>query len=113
MNLLEEAYFGKIFPVEKPKEDMEITFVDDEDAALMSGAEICKILLYLYDICDLSEENASRLNKKKHLVISALSGVLCVSVQAKTHALQSGLLQVNFAICDTIEFYTIFIIFVF
>lgn len=96
MNLLEEAYFGKILPVEKQKEsDLEITFVNDEDAALMSGAEICKILLYLYDICDLSEEKPSRSTKKKHLVISAMSGLLCVSKEAKKHALQSGLLEVE------------------
>lgn len=96
MNLLEEAYYGKILPVEKHNDsDLEITFVDDDESALMSGAEICKILLFLYDVCDLNGDQASGLVKKKHLIISALSGLLCVSNEAKKHALQSGLLEVR------------------
>lgn len=97
MNLLEEAYFGRILPVEKDQEsELEISLIDDQDSALMSGAEICKILLYLYDVCDLNGAKDSPLSKRKPTVISALSGLLCVSSQAKKHALQSGLLQVGF-----------------
>lgn len=95
MNLLEETYFGRILPVEKPNEaDLEISFVDDQNSTVMSGAEICKILLHLYDICDLNGGKPSELSKKKPLVISALSGLLCVSNQAKKQGLQSGLLEV-------------------
>lgn len=96
MNLLEEVYFGRILPIKKSEEsDLEISFVDDQDTALMSGAEICKILLYLYDVCDLNGEKDASLAKRKPLVISALSGLLCVSNQAKQYALQSGFLEVG------------------
>lgn len=96
MNLLEDAYFGRILPVKKHHDsELEINFVDDKDSALMAGAEICKIFLYLYDISDLNGDKEMALSKKKHLVTSALSGLLCVSIQAKKHALHSGLVEVS------------------
>ncbi|XP_074031734.1 rotatin homolog anastral spindle 3 isoform X2 [Leptinotarsa decemlineata] len=93
MSLLEEAYFGKVFTVkneEEVHEEIEISIIEDCDSALMSGAEICKILLYLYDICDLKVCDDS-FNKKKPIVISALSGLLCISKEAKRFASGKGL----------------------
>ncbi|KAG5864924.1 hypothetical protein JTB14_019478 [Gonioctena quinquepunctata] len=92
MSLLEEAYFGKVFP-NKPEvisEDVEVSIIEDSSNALISGAEICKILLYLYDICDLKASENSFF-KKKSIVIGALSGLLCISKEAKRHALEKGL----------------------
>ncbi|KAJ8927421.1 hypothetical protein NQ314_020091 [Rhamnusium bicolor] len=97
MNLLEEAYFDTVFPNKLDRvasEDIEISFVENSSKALMAGAEICKILLYLYDLCDLKTYKDVVFTKKKSIVVAALTSLLCISMEAKRYALQKGLVQV-------------------
>ncbi|VEN41222.1 unnamed protein product, partial [Callosobruchus maculatus] len=100
IDLLEELYFGKVF---KKKEDdfseVEMDIVESEGEGEVCGGEICKILLYLYDICDLKGEQEREYIKKKYLVIGALSSLLCISREAKKIALEKGLVEVFFSNC--------------
>lgn len=94
--VLEELYFGKSLPV-KPSEsieDIEISFINNNSDALMAGAELCKILLYLYEICNIKVPKNNKFVMKKELVTSALSGILCISQEAKKFAIQKGLMEV-------------------
>ncbi|CAH1155943.1 unnamed protein product [Phaedon cochleariae] len=92
MNVLEEAYFDKALARKSDSnEEIEVRIVDYNDG-LVSGAEICKILLYLYDICDLEASDA-QFNKQKSLVIAALSSLLSISRAAKRYAMESGLVS--------------------
>ncbi|KAJ8948143.1 hypothetical protein NQ318_009230 [Aromia moschata] len=73
MNLLEEAYFGQVFPT---KLDADVP-------------EDFEILLHLYDIYDSKADN-----KRRACVLAALTGLLGVSKEAKRYALEKGLAQV-------------------
>lgn len=57
-----------------------------------AGAEICKLLIYLFEICDLKLENDSNYAKHKSIVMTALSGLLAVSKEATSYALKSNLM---------------------
>lgn len=84
-NIIEELYFGKIndIPENSPQ---------DNTDNLMAGAEICKILLHLYDLSVLS--NTTINSKKRFNIINTLTATLCVSKEAKNYALQNGLLEI-------------------
>ncbi|CAG9829728.1 unnamed protein product [Diabrotica balteata] len=94
LNLLEEVYYEKV--IAKPQIDLndqiEVSIIENDDQSLMSGAEICKILLYLYDICNF--ENTEVFSKKKAIVTKALSTLLCVSKEAKQFALECSMVGV-------------------
>lgn len=93
MNILEEIYFGKVFvkPDENVNDDIEVSIIESNDDGLISGAEICKILLFLYDLSNLKETN--NYSKKKGLLTKALSSLLCISKEAKRYALDKNLVQ--------------------
>jgi hypothetical protein len=55
----------------------------------VAGAEICKILLNLYELCNLKA--SKDLVKKKSTITATLTSVLCVSQEAKKHAFGAGL----------------------
>ncbi|KAJ8960099.1 hypothetical protein NQ317_012331 [Molorchus minor] len=91
INLLEEAYFGKVFPKKchsDTSEDFEVSFVDSANNSLFAGAEICQILLHLYNIYDSHTDS-----KRRACVAAALTGLLCISKEAKRYALEKGLCQ--------------------
>ncbi|XP_018573187.1 rotatin [Anoplophora glabripennis] len=94
-NLLEEAYFGQVFPKLEQEasydSDSEISFVENNDNSLSTGAKLCKILLHLYDISNL--RNRSVFGKIKENVTAALASLLCISVEAKKYALENHLLN--------------------
>lgn len=96
MNLLEEAYFGQVLPnLEREAADCpdeEISFVESSVDSSLAGAEICKILLYLYEVSNLRDKD--NFSKNKENVMGALTGLLCVSDEAKKYALENNLLNV-------------------
>ena len=55
----------------------------------VAGAELCKILLNLYDLCNLKV--SKDLLRKKSMITSSLTSILCVSHEAKKYALKAGL----------------------
>ncbi|KAJ3643051.1 hypothetical protein Zmor_025789 [Zophobas morio] len=55
----------------------------------VAGAELCKILLNLYDLCNLKV--SKDLLRKKSVITSSLTSILCVSHEAKKYALKAGL----------------------
>lgn len=65
----------------------------NENKSVMIGAEICKILLELYDIMNLNSDNKANA-KRKYLITNTLTSVLCISQEAKQYALDHGLLNV-------------------
>lgn len=89
--LLGNLYFSK-----NPTsyEDYSSRFSSDDERDLMAGAEICKLLLHLYDISAL--KNATVNVKKRSVIINALTATLSVSKEAKKYALRHGLLEVVF-----------------
>ncbi|CAH0554508.1 unnamed protein product [Brassicogethes aeneus] len=92
IKLLEETYFEGYClkkPSKKVVQSLEVVRCDNIN---MSGSEICKILLYLYDLEELKSKKDASNAKKKSLVIAALSALLCVSQEAKKHAMNNGLL---------------------
>ncbi|CAH1953846.1 unnamed protein product [Acanthoscelides obtectus] len=91
IDLLEELYFDKMFKRRDDSSETEIDIVESQGEGDVCGGEICKILLYLYDICDLKSEEGPDYNKKRSLVNGALSSLLCVSREAKKIALEKGL----------------------
>ncbi|XP_066146267.1 rotatin isoform X2 [Euwallacea fornicatus] len=94
-NLLEEAYFGQVIKHmrSESEEGSEISIIDNVEDALMVGAELCKILIYLFDIITIKLTGDGQINKKKSLVIAALTGILCISQEAKRVALEKHLLE--------------------
>ncbi|XP_066247682.1 rotatin [Euwallacea similis] len=94
-NLLEEAYFGQVIKHMRPEsaEESDISIIDNSEDALMVGAELCKILIYLFDIITIKITGDGQINKKKSLVIAALTGILCISQEAKRQALEKHLLE--------------------
>ncbi|CAG9862356.1 unnamed protein product [Phyllotreta striolata] len=93
INVLEEIYFGKVFVKtnEDNCDDVQVSIVENADDGLITGAEICKILLFLYDLSNLKDTNVY--SKKKALITKALSSLLCISNEAKTYALEKKLVQ--------------------
>ncbi|XP_056634769.1 rotatin-like isoform X1 [Diorhabda sublineata] len=93
LNLLEEIYYEKVFPIpENNNDEIEVTIVENPNEGLTLGAELCKILLYLYDICDLKENDV--INSKKSIVTKTLSTLLSISKEAKKFALEKGMVVV-------------------
>lgn len=110
VNILENAYFGKVnqkinelnkkriqnnklFEEKVSKSDkMELSASANE--TLMAGAELCRILLHLYDISNIKSKD-SKHNKRKAVIVNTLTSILCVSQEAKRLALQSGLVEMS------------------
>ncbi|KAL3273445.1 hypothetical protein HHI36_014889 [Cryptolaemus montrouzieri] len=91
MNLLEQIYFGEAAAkISQTRESTEIEPPVRKTKILFSGAEICRLLLHLYDIYDL---NAGKEISQKQIIMAATSSILCVSTEAKYFALDSGFLQ--------------------
>lgn len=93
MNLLEQAYFGKVLQNKMTKiidNDVEVSFIENKEDGILCGAELCKILCYIYDICDVKLNKGMNLSKKKTFVVAALSGLVCISIEAKKYVLESG-----------------------
>ncbi|XP_030750028.1 rotatin [Sitophilus oryzae] len=94
-NLLEEAYFEKIIQNTNTNvEDVEVSFVDNTSNTSIAGSELCKILLYLYDIASVKVERGQHTMAKKSIIISALTSLLYISNEAKAFALKKGLMEV-------------------
>lgn len=98
-NILEEAYFGSMTKQIRPEnvEDIEVSIIDSTEDALMVGGELCKILLFLFEIINIKlppEVPTNQITQKKSLVIAALTGILCISHEAKKFALQKGLMEI-------------------
>lgn len=66
----------------------------NEEPPLMAGAELCKILLNLFNINSIQTNGKKSNLKKKFLILNSLSGLLCVSKEAKGYALREGLLEI-------------------
>lgn len=64
------------------------------ESPLMAGAELCKILLNLYNINDIQSSIKKTNIKKRVLIVNTLTGLLCVSQEAKRFALKKGLLEI-------------------
>lgn len=88
MNLLENIYFADTKSNVSTKRDNV-----QEAKPLMAGADICKMLMELYDIVHLKSEIKTNA-KRKCLIINTLTSVLCVSREAKTYANENGLLDI-------------------
>lgn len=86
--LMEDVYFNK----SSNRNRKNMIKYDDNNDLLMVGGEICKILLHLYDLSLLNDKTVT--NKKKCLIISALTSVLCVSQEAKNYAFHYGFLDI-------------------
>lgn len=80
---LEEIYFDKILTRKKFS-----TNSNSNDNVVAN--DLCRILINLYDICNIKQ------SKHKPLVVAALTGLLCVSTNAKTFALTNNFLNVIF-----------------
>lgn len=95
-NILEEAYFGQVIkqiPRQDSMEEIEVSITESSNDALMVGAELCKILLYLFDIINIKLLGDGQITKKKSMVIAGLTGLLCISQEAKKLALEKGLME--------------------
>lgn len=95
-NILEDIYFEN-FNNTRTLSNKSITKSTTEsdisnDETLMAGAELCKILLHLYDIVHLKSTATNY--KKKCVIINTLTSVLCVSREAKRYALRNGLMEI-------------------
>lgn len=92
MNLLEKLYFGETIEknIPKPAEVVEIKSPSSNKKYIVSGVQICKLLLHLYDIYDLKTNKESN---QKQVILAATSSILCVSNEAKYYALDTGFLQ--------------------
>ncbi|CAH1122246.1 unnamed protein product [Ceutorhynchus assimilis] len=94
-NLLEEAYFGEAGQLRsnQQQEGSEISIIDSsDDDASMTGAEFCKIILYLFDIVNI-KLHLDNMGTKRYLVNAALTGLLCISQEAKKLAVQKGVMK--------------------
>lgn len=96
-NILEDIYFENFNNATtlstKNKTQSSPTVSDSSaDDTLMAGAELCKILLHLYDIIHLKSTATNY--KKKCVIINTLTSVLCVSREAKRYALRNGLIEI-------------------
>ncbi|XP_017780002.1 PREDICTED: rotatin [Nicrophorus vespilloides] len=60
------------------------------DTSEMAGAELCKILLNMYDFVTL--KNTSTVGKKRIVITNALMSLLSISSEAKMYALRNGFL---------------------
>lgn len=60
-----------------------------EEVCSYPGGDICKILLHLYEMSNLKV--SKDLIKKKGIILSSLTAILCVSQEAKKVALKSDL----------------------
>lgn len=95
-NILEEAYFGQVIkqiPRQDSMEELEISITESSNDALMVGAELCKILLYLFDIISIKLLGDGQITNKKSMVIAGLTGLLCISHEAKKLASEKGLME--------------------
>lgn len=94
-NLLEETYFHggqlKKLPRKVTQESTTTTTVS-ECNSLMAGGEICKILMRMYEVEEVKTKKTSTTSKRRSMVLSALSGLLCISEEAKRYAYENGLM---------------------
>ncbi|KAF5272203.1 hypothetical protein FQA39_LY01285 [Lamprigera yunnana] len=97
VNKLEDMYFNKFsdklveINTRHSKLEEEIEVSKEEIAqsnSLMAGAQLCTILLYLYNASTLKEKD-----KKRSMIVNTLSSILCVSAEAKKLGLQNGLME--------------------
>ncbi|KRT81126.1 hypothetical protein AMK59_5745, partial [Oryctes borbonicus] len=63
-----------------------------EGTFVVAGAELCRILLYMFEIVNLKGATANNL-KKKSLVLNSLTNIVRVSLEAKKYALNNGLMD--------------------
>ncbi|XP_060527472.1 rotatin [Cylas formicarius] len=95
-NLLQELYFNSVIPQRKSSslDEIEVSFVENGSNVMMAGGELCKILLYLYDITNIKVFRGNKLSDKKTLILAALAGLLYASQEAKKFAIQNNLMQI-------------------
>lgn len=64
----------------------------EEPDSTIAGAELCRILLHMFEIVNIQGTTHSTI-KKKNLVVGGLTNLLCVSLEAKKYALCNGLMD--------------------
>ncbi|KAJ8910706.1 hypothetical protein NQ315_002033 [Exocentrus adspersus] len=78
---------------DKAKYDYDgIYFIENNNSDLIAGAEFCKMLIYLYNTT--ISKNKDVCSKNKENITSALTGLLCISEEAKNYALETNFLNV-------------------
>ncbi|KAK4876162.1 hypothetical protein RN001_012584 [Aquatica leii] len=94
-NKFENMYFNvisnKLAEMTKKRsksEDFEPIKKELQSDSLMAGAQLCKILLRLYDASTLKNKD-----KKRSMIVNTLTSILAVSNEAKKLALQNGLME--------------------
>ncbi|KAF2899192.1 hypothetical protein ILUMI_06979 [Ignelater luminosus] len=109
-NILENAYFGKVnqkinelnkkriqnnkLYEEKINKSDKKELSASANETLMAGAELCRILLYLYDISNIKSKDGKQV-RRKAVIVNALTSILCISQEAKRLALQNGLVEMS------------------
>ncbi|KAL1501895.1 hypothetical protein ABEB36_007134 [Hypothenemus hampei] len=88
---------------EPTSKEVELNLVDSEEDSLMIGADLCRILLYLYEVVELQGQGDGQKIIKKTTIIQALSGLLSLSFEAKTYALNCNFL--NIIVKDLMDFH--------
>lgn len=91
IDTLESIYLKKInlYRTSRTKPTPEVQIQQEKYTA---GSELCRILSHLYELNNLKSKEDHSLTKQKHMILNALSCLICISQEAKHYGLENGLL---------------------